>query len=599
MSNSEVGPGSTVFSTHLVARDGVELAVYAHGDPDRTTVIAVHGYPDDHTVWDGVAQRLADRYHVVTYDVRGAGRSGAPATRDGYLLDQLADDLADVADSVSPGRRIHLVGHDWGSIQSWHALTTPRLAGRIASYTSISGPCLDHAGAWMRSRALRPTPRRVRELTTQLLASGYIGLFQLPLVPETLWRTGALPWVMRLLTRGDDGLVTPTRSDAVRGLELYRANMISHLGNPHPVRTDVPVQVLAPTRDPFVTTPLQTTDLGRWTDGPGVRRIPGGHWLPRSRPDVVARCVSELIEHSAGGWSPTARVMRRARARAADPRSYADALVVITGAGSGIGRETALLFAREGAHVVVADRDEVSAKETVTLILDQARAGGSPVACPAAAYPVDVSDAAAMAAFAERVLAEHGVPDVVINNAGIGMAGSFASTSLQDWQRVIDVNLWGVIHGCREFAAPMIARGEGGQIINLASAAAYLPSRALPAYSTTKAAVLMLSECLRAELAEHGIGVTAICPGLVHTNITSTTSFVGADSEEQARRQKSSHALYARRNFTPDRAAREILRAARRNAAVATVTPEAGIGLAASRLTPALLRAAAKREVSF
>jgi len=251
-----------------------------------------------------------------------------------------------------------------------------------------------------------------------------------------------------------------------------------------------------------------------------------------------------------------------------------------------------LAFAREGAHVVVADRDEVTAKETVALVAEAGH--GS-----ATAYPVDVSDAGAMAAFAAAVLAGHGVPDVVVNNAGIGMAGSFASTTVQDWQRVIDVNLWGVIHGCREFAAPMIARGEGGQIINIASAAAYLPTRALPAYATTKSAVLTLTQCVRAELAEHGIGVTAVCPGLVHTNITSTTRFVGTDDVEQARRQKSAHAAYGRRNFTPDRAAKEILRAARRNTAVAPVTPEAKIGLVASRLTPGLLRAAAKHEVTF
>jgi NAD(P)-dependent dehydrogenase (short-subunit alcohol dehydrogenase family) len=288
-------------------------------------------------------------------------------------------------------------------------------------------------------------------------------------------------------------------------------------------------------------------------------------------------------------------MLRRANARAADPPSYAEAQVVVTGAGSGIGRETALLFAQDGAHVVVADRDEVSAKETVALILDRSRAEGG----GATPYQVDVSDADAMAAFAAQVIAELGVPDVVVNNAGIGMAGSFTSTSLEDWQRVIDVNLWGVIHGCRVFSAPMIADGEGGQIINIASAAAYLPTRALPAYATTKSAVLMLSECLRAELAEHGIGVTAICPGLVHTNITSTTRFVGTDPEEQTRLQKGAHAAYGRRNFTPDRAAKEILRAARRNTAVAPVTPEAKIGLVASRLTPALLRSAAKREVSF
>jgi NAD(P)-dependent dehydrogenase (short-subunit alcohol dehydrogenase family) len=264
---------------------------------------------------------------------------------------------------------------------------------------------------------------------------------------------------------------------------------------------------------------------------------------------------------------------------------------LITGGGSGIGRATALAFADAGADVVVADRDEASAKQTrAELERRGARAG---------AYQVDVADAEQMAELARRVLAEHGVPDVLVNNAGIGVAGPFAQTSLADWQRIVDVNLWGVIHGCRLFVEPMVARGEGGRIVNLASAAAYLPSRALPAYSTTKAAVLMLSECLRGELAEHGIGVIAICPGLVHTNITATARFVGVDEAEQRRRQQASFAAYGRRNFSPERAAKQILRAVERNTAVAPVTPEATAALLLSRLTPGLLRAAAKREVAL
>jgi NAD(P)-dependent dehydrogenase (short-subunit alcohol dehydrogenase family) len=204
-----------------------------------------------------------------------------------------------------------------------------------------------------------------------------------------------------------------------------------------------------------------------------------------------------------------------------------------------------------------------------------------------------------MRRFADQVVAEHGVPDVVVNNAGIGMAGPFADTSLDDWRKVIDVNLWGVIHGCQVFSEPMKAQGEGGRIVNIASAAAYLPSRGLPAYATTKSAVLMLSECLRGELAEHGIGVVAICPGLVHTNITATTRFVGTDDSEQSRRQQATYAAYGRRNFTPERTAKDIVRAVERNTAVAPVTPEAKVALVLSRLTPAVLRAAAKREINL
>ena len=580
---------SSVATTRVVASDGVSLAVYEHGDPTRPTILAVHGYPDDHRVWDGVAANLVSRYHVVSYDVRGAGASGAPDRQHGYRLDQLADDLARVADTASPGQPVHLLGHDWGSVQCWHALTDQRLLGRVASFTSISGPSLDHAGAWMRVRLRRPTPRRLRELVTQLAASSYIALFQLPALPELLWRIGVLPRVMRILSSGDNGFAPPRTKDAVRGLELYRANMFARLGHPRPEAVGVPVQVLAPSRDRFVTPALQTADLAAWVTQPWVRTIPGGHWLPRARPDVVARCVSELVEHLDG--APAAPALRRAAQSARPKAEYADALIVVTGAGSGIGRATAMAFAERGAHVVVADRDEPAAKDTVTRIQN---GGGS-----ASSVAVDVADAEAMTHFAERLLAEHGVPQVVVNNAGIGMSGPFTETTLRDWRQVIDVNLWGVIHGCRLFAAPMIAHGEGGQIINLASAAAYLPSRMLPAYATTKSAVLMLSQCLRAELAEHGIGVVAICPGLVHTNITMTARFVGTDDSEQRRRQQTSHVMYSRRDYSPERAAREILRAARRNTAVAPVTPEARIALTASRLTPALLRAAARQRIKL
>jgi NAD(P)-dependent dehydrogenase (short-subunit alcohol dehydrogenase family) len=100
---------------------------------------------------------------------------------------------------------------------------------------------------------------------------------------------------------------------------------------------------------------------------------------------------------------------------------------------------------------------------------------------------VDVADARAMEEFAATVARDHGVPDIVANNAGIGLAGSFLDTSEADWERILGVNLRGVIHGCRLFGLQMARQGTGGRIVNIASAAAFMPSRALPAYSTTKA----------------------------------------------------------------------------------------------------------------
>ena len=137
----------------------VEIAVYEWGEPDdRPTVVLVHGYPDTASVWRATAEQLAERFHVVAYDVRGAGASTRPDHTRAYELSHLVKDLAAVVDTVGPERPVHLVGHDWGSIQSWEAVTTERLAGHIASFTTISGPSLDHAGYWAMERLRAGAP---------------------------------------------------------------------------------------------------------------------------------------------------------------------------------------------------------------------------------------------------------------------------------------------------------------------------------------------------------------------------------------------------------------------------------------------------------
>src|ERR1700690_1944378 len=113
----------------------VKLAVPRRGDPARPAVILVHGYPDTQAVWDEVAELLEDRFHVVTYDVRGAGASTAPGGTEGYAFARLIGDLETVIREVSPDRPVHLVGHDWGSLQCWEAVSRPRLGGRVARFT--------------------------------------------------------------------------------------------------------------------------------------------------------------------------------------------------------------------------------------------------------------------------------------------------------------------------------------------------------------------------------------------------------------------------------------------------------------------------------
>jgi NAD(P)-dependent dehydrogenase (short-subunit alcohol dehydrogenase family)/pimeloyl-ACP methyl ester carboxylesterase len=557
-----------------VVSGDVRLAVFEDGPAGAPTVLLVHGYPDTHLVWDDVAAELAGRFHVVRYDVRGAGRSDAPRDTAAYRLRHLKDDLFAVADAVSPDRPVHVVAHDWGSIQAWEAVTEPGAHERIASYTSLSGPSLDHAAHWMRERWRRPTPRRLKQALTQQLHSWYILAFHVPVLPELLWRTVlARRWPL-FLSRVEHVPLRPGHpaatlaSDAAHGLRLYRANFRARLSDPRERYTEVPAQVIVPTRDRYVS-PELTEGLERWAPKLWRRHLHAGHWSVLLRDGAqVARMVTELVDHVGG--KPEARGLARARG-AAGP------LVVVTGAGSGIGRATARAFAATGAEVVVCDLDE-----------EAARASGGH------AYQVDVSDEAAMRKFADEVAARHGVPDILVNNAGVGHAGSFLATTTDEWQRVLDVNLWGVIHGCQVFGKLMAERGEGGHIVNVASAAAYLPLKSLAAYATSKAAVLTLSDCLRAEVNGRGIRVSTICPGLVATNITSTTTFSGVSAEEQDRKRANATRAYRRRNFGPEKVAAEILRAVATGKATVPVTPEAKAGLVLARLSPGALRAAVR-----
>ncbi len=256
--------------------------------------------------------------------------------------------------------------------------------------------------------------------------------------------------------------------------------------------------------------------------------------------------------------------------------------MVVTGAASGIGRATAVAWAERGATVVAADIDVAGAERTVRL----ARAVGG----DGLAHRLDVTDADAVEELVKEVGARWGAPAVVVNNAGIGLAGRLLDTTVDDWARVLDVNLWGVIHGSRLFGRLMADWGEGGHIVNVASAAAFQPSKAYPAYATSKAAVLMLSECLRAELATEGIGVSAICPGVVDTNIVRRTRFVGVDGEAQAQRQRQADRLYRRRGYGPDRVAKAILDAVDHDRPVVPVSPEARLARLGSRFAPGLMR---------
>jgi pimeloyl-ACP methyl ester carboxylesterase len=291
----------------VTASDGVRLAVYEQGGgvPGAPTVLCVHGFPDDHRVWDGVVERLSagGRFRVVTYDVRGSGSSEVPRRTRAYRLEQLAADTTAVADAVSPDGPVHLLTHDWGSVQSWHTVSTPHMAHRYASITSISGPDLDHTGHWYRAQLRRLTPARLARLAKQSLASQYVGLFHLTGIAELACRSGLLDAAAGTLRRrletgegpADYGPGLAARNKA--GLKLYRANVLPRMLRPRRREATLPAQVLAPGRDVFVLAPWQT-EITDWAPNTEVHHVDGGHWLPSHRPDLVADFTAALVERT-------------------------------------------------------------------------------------------------------------------------------------------------------------------------------------------------------------------------------------------------------------------------------------------------------------
>lgn len=237
-------------------------------------------------------------------------------------------------------------------------------------------------------------------------------------------------------------------------------------------------------------------------------------------------------------------------------------LALVTGAGSGIGRETAKALAASGARLILCDVNEAA-------LAGVAEELGA--ACVLSRV-VDVSKVEAMRAFADEVHAAHGALDILVNNAGVGISSSVLNTTLEDWDWVIGINLKGVVHGLHFFLPPMVARGTRAHVVNVSSLAGYFVGPGLSAYLTTKFAVFGLSEVTREDLRGTPIGVSTICPGIIKTNIVSASRYRGVDDEQGMSRHIDM--VYRKRNYGPERVAAAVVKAIRLNRKIVPVSPE-------------------------
>ena len=276
-------------------QDQQRLYVKTWGSDDKPALVLVHGYPDNQEVWEPIIQQLIQDFYIITYDVRGAGQSSIPTRIRDYRLEQLSLDLESVVNAVLKDRPFHLAAHDWGSLQSWESATEPKLKGRLLSYTTISGPCLDHAALYLREK-FKSAPSNVLKMLTK---SWYIGAFHLPLVVPTVWTLFSPEKWGKILSRLEKKQGLPLNANIVAdgkyGINLYRANFLPSLTQPRQRYAQCPVQAIVLSRDAFVNPEYITESMPKWVENFEYVELDANHWAVLSQPKLVADHIRSFV----------------------------------------------------------------------------------------------------------------------------------------------------------------------------------------------------------------------------------------------------------------------------------------------------------------
>jgi NAD(P)-dependent dehydrogenase (short-subunit alcohol dehydrogenase family) len=258
-------------------------------------------------------------------------------------------------------------------------------------------------------------------------------------------------------------------------------------------------------------------------------------------------------------------------------KDFGGRVAVVTGAASGIGQALAHRLAREGCALALVDIDEAGLARTRILVEGEGR--------HASVHVVDVSDRAKMEALPDAVVRAHGRVDVLVNNAGVAVAGTLEEQSLEDFEWIVGINFWGVVYGCK-FFLPVLRRSDDAYIVNLSSMFGLVGIPGQSSYCATKFAVRGLSEAIGAELHETSVRVMSVHPGGINTNIAKA----GRYSDTYAKVHERVVKFFEKRTMAPTRCADIIVRGMKSNASRVLVTPEAHLTDALTRMFPRMPR---------
>lgn len=288
----------------IVSSDDVDLYVKVDGESLNPTVLLLHGFPDNHASWHHQVETLKQTFQVITFDMRGVGNSTPSAKQNAYHMDHMLADIDAVLNAtVGAEGRVHLVGHDWGSVIGWSFVSTPRYAHRVISYTSMSGPHLRLMLDWARRNLISGNPKRIAQALQQGVFSWYVYLFNVPLLPELLFKQfGRSIWRALLKANGVDGedsYLNTTQlgveKTCLNPIELYRQNPLNPPPLPAKKSIIVPVQLIIPRGDRFISHQLFEF-YDEYIKTLEQHVIEGKHWAHHSHHQCFNQYLMQFID---------------------------------------------------------------------------------------------------------------------------------------------------------------------------------------------------------------------------------------------------------------------------------------------------------------